>query len=155
MITFLIVIVFIIANFSMIISNKSNFKILFSFLVSLIVFIFLNNLKYEYADLYLNFITLMNFMALSYVKFSQTGRIRVLPSKRNNKTNNMMPIVSSLVSTLLVLILLNGVSDEILERDILSLRETSQDYFHDVNIMFVAGISFTVLFIFLMKRVRE
>ncbi|WP_290733360.1 hypothetical protein [Halobacteriovorax sp. JY17] len=67
----------------------------------------------------------------------------------------MMPIVSSLVSTLLVLILLNGVSDEILERDILSLRETSQDYFHDVNIMFVAGISFTVLFIFLMKRVRE
>ncbi len=155
MITFLIVIIFIIANFAMIISNKSNFKILFSFLVSLIVFIFLNNLKYEYADLYLNFITLMNFMALSYVKFSQTGRIRVLPSGRNNRTNNMMPIVSSLVSTLLVLILLNGVSDEILERDILSLRETSQNYFHDVNTMFVAGISFTVLFIFLIKRVRE
>ena len=155
MITLLIVFVFIISNIAMIASNKSNFKILFSFLVSMIVFIFLRNLNYEYSGLYLTFITLMNFISLSYVKYSQTGRSRVLPSRRNNRTNNLIPIVSALTSTLIVLILLNGVSDEILERDILSLRENTLNYFQDVNIMFISGMSISILFLFLIKRVRE
>mgnify|MGYP000383275581 CR=1 FL=1 len=155
MITLLIVVVFILSNVAMIASNKSSFKILFSFLVSMIVFIFLRNLNYEYSGLYLTFITLMNFISLSYAKYSQTGRSRVLPSIRNRRTNNLFPIVSVLIATLLVLILLNGVSDEILERDILALRENALNYFQDVNIMFVAGASITILFLFLIKRVRE
>lgn len=155
MITILIVIVFFIANIGIVISNKSNFKILFSFLTSLIVFIFLNNIKYEYSDLYLTFVTFMNFIALGYVKFSQTGRVRVLPSSRNHMTNNFIPIISVLISTLVVVILLNNVSDEILERSILSMKEDTFNYFQDFNIMFVTGISITILFLYIVKRVRE
>ncbi|WP_372655232.1 hypothetical protein [Halobacteriovorax sp.] len=155
MITVLIVVVFFIANVAMVISNKSNFKILFSFLTSLIVFIFLNNIKYEYSDLYLTFVVFMNFIALGYVKFSQTGKVRVLPSTRNRMTNNFIPIVSVLISTLIVVILLNNVSDEILERDIFSTRENIFDYFQDFNIMFVTGITITILFLYIVKRVKE
>ncbi|GEM_PF-3807469 len=155
MITMLIVLAFIVANIAMVISNKSSFKILFSFLTSLIVFIFLNNIKYEYSDLYITFVIFMNFIFLGYVKFSQTGRVRVLPSSRNRMTNNLIPIVSTLISTLVVVILLNNVSDEILERDILSMKESAFNYFQDFNIMFVTGVTITILFFYIVKRVKE
>ncbi|WP_417337052.1 hypothetical protein [Halobacteriovorax marinus] len=155
MTTLLIVVVYFIVNIAMVISNKSNFKVLFSFSTSLIIFIFLNNLNYEYADIYLTFVTLMNFIALSYVKFSQTGLVRVLPSNRNKSINNMIPIVSVFVASVMVIILLNNVSDEILEKNILLIGEMTQNYFSDFNLVFMSASATLVSIIYLIRRVRE
>lgn len=155
MITLLIVVVYFISNLAMVISNKSNFKVLFSFFTSFIVFTFLNNLEYQFASYYLSFVTLMNFISLGYVKFSQTGKVRVLPSNRNRLTNNLIPVLSVLVSSLLVILLLNSVSDEILELDILTLSEGSENYFNSMDISFISLITIPILLIYLSKRVRE
>jgi len=155
LIAIVITITFLICNIIMLISIKSNFKLLFSFICSLIIYVVLNLNNYAYSHLYFSIVLLMYFIILSYVKFSQTGRVRVLASNRNVYSNNLIPVVAILTSSIFILLLLENINDEILNEGIDKTILNTVDVFNFQEIQFASVVSILILIIFTINRVKE
>lgn len=148
------VIVYLLFAISILIANKSSFKIIFSLLCSLSIFVFLKVNEYNYAHYYLVFITLLHFIALIYVKFSQTGKVRVSITQRNSYSNNIMPILSIILVSIFTLIIIAGVDDEMLSGKIKLIETSSYDLLVQSDIRFVMMSSLFILIVYCSKRLR-
>lgn len=155
MITIVGVLVFLFLAISVIVSNKSSFKLIFSFLTTIGIYVFLSNINYNYEDIFLAFSSLLHFLIIIYVKFSQTGKVRVVPTPRNRYSNNIAPIVSLVLSSLLILVILESISDDMLIENLTPVSRITQNFLLDGNIAFVIVSSLLMIIIHISRKVGE
>ena len=148
------VILYLCLAISILLSNKSSFKIVFSLLGSIFIFVFLKSNEYQFTQYYLMVVSLLHFVALVYVKVSQTGKIRVTPSQRNKYSNNLMPIISIILVSIFTLIIVGGVDDEMLKQKIKLTANSSVNFLNYPDIQFVLVSTIFVLVIYCAKRLR-
>ena len=155
MITILSILIFLCLSIAVIISSKSAFKLIFSFLMSLGVYIFLINTDYLYSNIFLTFSSLLHLLIIIYVKFSQTGKVRVNPTARNIYSNNISSIVSIILSSLLVLTLIRDIPDDLLIGPLTPSSKLTMNLFLDNNVSFVLVASILMIVIHVSRNVGE
>ncbi|WP_127715411.1 hypothetical protein [Halobacteriovorax sp. HLS] len=148
------VIVFLIFSISILLSNKSSFKIIFSLMCSLSIFVFLKINEYPFAHYYLVITSLLHFVTLVYVKVSQTGKIRVATTQRNKYSNNLMPVLSIILVSIFTLIIIAGVDDEMLNGTVKLIETNRFNLLALDDIRFAMMSSIFILILYCSKRLR-
>lgn len=151
----LIITLYLVATIGMLVSNKSTFKILFSFLSLLVVYVFFEFNGFSYSREFLTVTTMMLFLITVYIKFSQTGKVRVLPSERNFHTNNIAPIVGIITISLFILVLLSGIADNMLIKELSPIVSLRTNLIDNSNVKFIAIYSVFLLIVTICKKVKD
>jgi hypothetical protein len=139
----------------MLISNKSSFKIIFNLLSFVVIYLFFELNNYPYSKQFLAFAAMILMLIICFVKFSQTGKLRVYPTNRNRRSQNLSPLVSLIATSLFVLIVIAGISDEMLKSEITAHTSMTLNYLDSNNIKFVGVYSLFLLILVACKKVSE
>jgi hypothetical protein len=119
------------------------------------IYIFLSNINYTHTNVFLSFSALIHLVLISYIKFSQTGKVRVQPTQRNAYFNNVAPVVSIILASLLVLIILEAIPDDLLISSITIIKKTTANILIDGNVAFTLSSALLILIITVTRKVGK